>query len=648
MTVSAGSTLPSHASLEWLTQCRQPHSFAIASNGLVCAYVLESLTTPRGESAQATLWVADLACRTVRQWFGAGAHVALPSWSPRGDGLAWVDGASRSSRLCIADAQDRTPRSFDLPPGRVEWLQWAADAQSLLLLVAEPGCYDGSGVVPGADDEDPRIQRPVAAWRRLWRIDAATGALTRINHDGFSVLEAAWNGEGPVAAVVASDPGGSGWYHSALACIDPRGAPTRLLIRPSRWYFEGLTMAPSGLQVAVLEGYCSDAGLLNGHARVVELSNGRVLSPWPGLTTLSAIQFIDDHTLGWTASEGTGSAAGTARLDGSIDCWWSGREHLGGSIDKPQVSWLADGAAFVSARQAFGAAPELVIGRREALDVITLHNQRWADATPAAHVEQLSWHGRDGLRIDGMLMRPDAIGEQACIVLVHGGPTWAWGQFHADTWPNALALVQAGFAVLLPNPRGSNGRGAEFAEAVIDDIGGEDLHDILGGVEHVAARGLIDRSRVGIAGLSYGGFMAAWAPTQTEVFRAAVAVSIVADWPSCILTSDAHDQSLVFLSGDPFGPDSRHRQRSPVSLPQRRPTPTLIVMGADDRCTPASQGEELYRKLVREGVVAELITYPREGHGLAETDHVVDAHRRLVSWFRRHLMEDLPDEHRHR
>ncbi len=95
------------------------------------------------------------------------------------------------------------------------------------------------------------------------------------------------------------------------------------------------------------------------------------------------------------------------------------------------------------------------------------------------------------------------------IVCVHGGPTWNWGAFFSDSEPNAVLLASAGYACLLPNPRGSIGRGHAFAQAVIGDSGGVDFRDVMSGIDalHRRRRSPIP-DRLGISGLSYGGFMA--------------------------------------------------------------------------------------------------------------------------------------------
>jgi dipeptidyl aminopeptidase/acylaminoacyl peptidase len=108
-------------------------------------------------------------------------------------------------------------------------------------------------------------------------------------------------------------------------------------------------------------------------------------------------------------------------------------------------------------------------------------------------------------------------------------------------------LVSRGYAVLLPNPRGSSGRGQEFAAAVVGDMGGADTHDYLSGIDAMIERGIADPARIGTMGVSYGGFMSAWLVTQDQRFKAAVAGSPVTEWYSFTFTTNIPRWGLWFL-----------------------------------------------------------------------------------------------------
>jgi dipeptidyl aminopeptidase/acylaminoacyl peptidase len=131
--------------------------------------------------------------------------------------------------------------------------------------------------------------------------------------------------------------------------------------------------------------------------------------------------------------------------------------------------------------------------------------------------------------------------------------------------------------------------------------------------------------------------MAAWAPTRTDRFRAAVAMSVVADNASFFATSEVWGYLRIILGGDPHERPDVYADRSPVTHAGRSPTPTLVLQGERDRCTPVGQGEELFGALVAAGVETELVIYPREGHVNVERAHALDAIRRTQAWFDRCL-----------
>src|SRR5690606_28306812 len=101
----------------------------------------------------------------------------------------------------------------------------------------------------------------------------------------------------------------------------------------------------------------------------------------------------------------------------------------------------------------------------------------------------------------------------------HGGPVWQRRPSWLGRWGlSILMLLKRGYAVFFPNPRGSAGRGVEFARRVVGDMAGADTHDFLSGLDHLIERGIADSGRLGVTGVSYGGFMSAWLITQDSRF----------------------------------------------------------------------------------------------------------------------------------
>ncbi len=197
-----------------------------------------------------------------------------------------------------------------------------------------------------------------------------------------------------------------------------------------------------------------------------------------------------------------------------------------------------------------------------------------------------------------------------------------------------------GMAVFLPNPRGSTGWGLDFAESNIGDMGGKDWEDIRLGIAHCVERGIADQDRLGIAGWSYGGFMTAWAVTQTDMFKAALMGAGISDWRSFHAKTSLSEWDVMYYGdADPWEADGPFQRFSPINYVKRVRTPTLIVHGEEDLDVPVEQGYMFHRALRDLGVETQLVVYPREPHGFQEKNHQLDLGRRISEWFARYLVQ---------
>jgi dipeptidyl aminopeptidase/acylaminoacyl peptidase len=250
--------------------------------------------------------------------------------------------------------------------------------------------------------------------------------------------------------------------------------------------------------------------------------------------------------------------------------------------------------------------------------------------------ETVRYPSFDGREIEGALLKPAgwAAGQRLpLVVLVHGGPTGRWRD-RFESWGQLLAA--RGFLVLYPNPRGSTGYGHAFVESNRADWGGGDFKDVMAGVDLLVKRGLADPERLGIGGWSYGGYLSAWAITQTRRFKAAVIGAGLSDLASEFGTEDgpAYDE---WFYGLPYEHLDRFQKSSPITHVKSARTPSLILQGENDVTDPVGQSQQLYRALKHYGVPAELVLYPREGHGLREEKHLLDRLNRIVAWYEKYL-----------
>ncbi len=628
---------------ELLMGLRRPEEVVVSADGAQIAFSVGSSFTRPGEPGNGRIWTAtpDGGAREATR--GPGVD-ALPRWSPDGRTLAFASDRDHNGWMSVyllgLDPVEATP--VGEIPGSVEDIIWSPAADSLLVLAADLGS-DRAGAQTAtkisekdAPPADPQVIRPQQFWRRLFRVDLASGETSEVGPPDVNVWEFDWRGDSAIA-VVSDEPSESAWYRASLAILDldSRSAET---LQSTSWQIAVPRLSPDGGRVAFIEGFCSDRGILAGTTNVLEIGSGATRELAPELD-VSWLQWRDDSTLWYAGWRGASSMCGSVSLDGAVEELWGGEASLGHRY-QPRISASGDGGLLVAAKEAPGEPPEaftLAVDRAaEGWQPVSTLNAELA-ATDVAPWESYSWKAHDGLEIEGLLARPETGGgELPLVVLVHGGPTASWSYAFTNHQHPQL-LVDAGYAVLMPNPRGSAGRGQEFARMNLGDLGGEDLQDILAGVDALVAEGIIDGEKVGITGGSYGGFMSAWAITQTDRFAAAIPMSCSSNWLSFHNTTNIGRFDELFLDADPYDATGSYFTRSPIVHARNVRTPTLIIHGALDLCTPVGQAQELYQALAEARVEVELVIYPREGHGTQEWDHQVDLRDRVVGWFDRHL-----------
>jgi dipeptidyl aminopeptidase/acylaminoacyl peptidase len=573
-------------------------------------------------------------------------HDAGPRWSPDGSRLTFLSDRREKGRMQLFSlAADGLGEAEALPEieGTIEEHAWSPGGSRILVrtagMHADGAGADGSGAlesdrdlpdwVPAVDSWEDRL-----VWRRLWVMDVASGEVRILSREGLNVWEAEWCGDDAVVAVASEDPGESAWYDSPLVLIDVATGADRVVATSDVQF--GLPVGSlDGTRVAAVEAPCSDRQLVSGRAVVIDVA-----------TDARREIEIEDADITWLGWRGNGGLAYTAlrrgdTVFGLIDPatgerteTWSTTESVGSWA--PYAAILGeDGFAFV--RQGFDRPAEVAVVEGEADRTIASFRHEGHDHSRdlVGRAERVTWTAPDGLDIDGYLLAPAGDGPHPLILYVHGGPVWSYAEWFPR--PYLTWLVSRGFAILMPNPRGSTGRGRSFLEAVIGDMGGGDAGDDLAGLDALVERGIADPERIAVTGGSYGGYMSCWLPVVDQRFKAAVAMSPVTDFYSEHWNSNIGAWDAWFLGGEPQDGTAQYQERSPVFLADRVRTPTLLTAGTEDRCTPPGQAIEFYRALRANGVPSEVVIYPGEGHGVRKLPAFLDLVTRSTAWFERFI-----------
>lgn len=251
-------------------------------------------------------------------------------------------------------------------------------------------------------------------------------------------------------------------------------------------------------------------------------------------------------------------------------------------------------------------------------------------------LDELSVATRDGEEVHGWVLTPiDQEEPHPVLLVIHGGPFTQWGVSFFD---EAQVYVEAGYAVVMCNPRGSAGYGEEHGRAIRQRMGTVDFTDVIDFLDGALARHpMLDPARVGIMGGSYGGYLTAWTIANDHRFAAAIVERGYLDPEGFVGTSDIGS----FFTDEYTGTDpQRMRGQSPQALVGQVTTPTLVIHSEDDLRCPLAQGERYYAALKRNGIETELLVFPGENHELSRSGrprHRLQRFEAVLDWWARYL-----------
>ena len=679
--------------LDSLDRVRTPTFAAISPDGNTVAWTLHTdhgselhLTpiAPAGSTAPDRILSPDTIADATRSKPGA-CTASHPAWSPDGSQLAFLSNCFDSDQNAISSGKLQPTaqqniffwtlatnliRQGSYLHGEVSSLQWSPDGKSIAFLYVEnatrrAGATDAmkpwSGVI-GQDIEAQTVSviqgldkgGNIAVSLFLPSIQRApTPHITQLH-----AYEFAWAPDSAhIVFVGAPAPGEDNWWLAKLYTVSmPAWYGDRAELDSPKLIFDpattpgslhGLQIAvprfsPDSKQIAFIGGIMSDQGSTGGDIYLIPTTGGDPKDITPNRPASPAyIAWLDDHDIG--ISEHFGGGSRIAALDLA-----TGKDVPGLDFTFPETIYADDDSMSVSLashstnialiRQSFARPPELWAGPSDNLRQITHLNDALKPAWGKA--ESIDYTS-DGLPIQGWLLYPagwtpnngDPAKKYPLIVSVHGGPSNAM----TPRWPGATYTAAPfsalGYFVFYPNPRGSFGQGERFTQANVKDFGYGDMRDILAGLDLIEKRFPIDRSREGITGWSYGGFMTMFAVTQTTRFRAAVAGAGVANWQSYYGENSIDQWMLPFFGASVYDDPAVYARSSPINFIKNVKTPTLLLVGDRDGECPAPQSFEFWHALRAVGVPAQLVVYPGEGHHFVDPQHQRDLLRRTIGWF---------------
>lgn len=626
-------TAPNPLTFDGLLQLKHIDDAQISPSGSEIAYVVAAASLDVGEQAPAsTIWIVPAAGGEPRQITRSSGSDDLPRWSPDGGSLAFrSDRLRRGTGQIYVLARDLSePIMLASFASGVSDFAWSPDGRTIAAVVVDPTRERDDGADEILYEDEPRFAR-------LWLIDVGSRDVTQFTHGTEHVWEFCWSPDSSaIAAITSATPHRWGWYRSRLSRIDVASGEVTALHVPERQIARP-AWSPAGAWIALTTSTWSDPGMTGGDILLVS-DDGRQTRRLAGNDARSHLTVhwdADGRSLLTAAIERGAASICQVTLDGSTETLWCEER----SLNSYGVTASVDASVVTAVMAAFNEPPEVWVGRAgSGVDwrQLTKHNGGLAGRIPG-RLETRYWSAPDGEQIQGLLIRPIGVPEGVMVPLVtmiHGGPTATSGYAFPERGTAAWIpeLLRRGVAVLLPNARGSAGWGLRFAEANQRDMGGADLQDILAGVDDCVRSGIADPDRLGVCGWSYGGYLTAWAVTQTGRFKAAIAGASITNWVSFHGTSDIPAFDEFFYHADPYDPDGPYARFSPILAAGRVTTPTLFLHGERDLICPVDQAKEMFRALRDRGVSTQCVIYPREGHPIRETAHRRDMFNRGIEW----------------
>jgi dipeptidyl aminopeptidase/acylaminoacyl peptidase len=566
-----------------------------------------------------------------------------PRWSPDGRWLAFLRGEDGPPQVWLLPTTGGEARALTELPLGVGELSWSPDSSRVAVTAPE--------VPEQAQPHDPvvvtRLVSKADGMGRLGPmtvhahvIDAETRAMTRLTSGYLVGRDVGWAPDGDRLVLVTA-------LHETrdldavthLFEIDAEGGELRQL---TRWSGSAgaCTWSPDGSTV-VFAG--SAEPLESGHTRLwrVPAAGGvpeqvlpdldrNVMVGGPGYPGARPRVTADGEVVFCLRDRGAVHLVAAPLSGGEARTLVGGEVVVSGASHDPLVCLVADRRS----------TADLHVVRPEGTKPLTRTNAVFFDEVAVAEPQPRTFRAPDGLEVHGWLTGVRGDGPQPLLLDIHGGPHNAWGPSFDPVHAYHQLLAAQGWAVLTPNPRGSDGYGEKFWRAARGAWGLADGHDYLSAVDALVADGTADPDQVAVTGYSYGGYMTCWLTTVTDRFAAAAPGGVVTDLVSFAGTADVaglldRAEYGALAAEDP----ELLRRMSPLTHVGRVRTPTLVLQGAaDDRC-PVGQAEQWFTALRTLGREVEMVLYPEGSHLFilsGRPSHRADWNARIVEWVIRH------------
>jgi len=638
----------------------------ISADGAWVAYTVETASV-KDDKSHTRVWIVptesgDAVAMTVED--ETSTH---PRWSPDGKWLAFLSGRNDGkTQVYLLNRQGGEAEKITDTVQDVEDVEWAPDSKRLVVVLRDPKPEEIEEAKEKEKDDGDKAEpkksktpRPIVVDRyefktdevgyldrrrtHLYVFEIGTKKMTQVTSGDFDDEAPAWSPDGKWLAfsskrtmpdpdrnydrnifVVAADNTDKG-AHPTQVTTNPGSDASPTWSPDGNWIAYVTQLDPKLLEYSTKHLAVSPAA--GGEAKILTKAFDRMSSDPRFSPDGKSIYFIADD-------EGTQNLCQVPVGGGEVTRPIAGRLMLysytvakNGAVaalittpERPQeIFFLGAG----------GGEPKRITHTNDALMT------QLKLTTP----EYVKFKSKDGTMVGGFLYKPlDYVPgkKYPAILRPHGGPVWS---YYAEFTHLAQLFAANGYVVLYPNPRGSTGRGQDYAKAIFADWGNKDFQDDMAMVDYAIAQGLVDPDKLGVGGWSYGGISTDFIITQTTRFKAAISGAGSTKFDSMY----GHDQYILDYETELGRPWEKRAVWDHVSMYWKVAnvtTPTLFMGGDVDWNVPILGGEQMYQSLKSLGKETELVVYPGEYHEFKTPTHIKDRMERYLAWYAHYVKAD--------
>jgi dipeptidyl aminopeptidase/acylaminoacyl peptidase len=579
-----------------------------------------------------------------------------PRWSPSGDRLAFTanEGAGKDAKpqIFVLSMNGGEARKISDAPNGIEQFAWRPDGKQIAYVTSDEP--ENKKEIEKHNDafevgDNDYLATEAALPSHIWLVSADGGKARRLTSGPWSLPKSAppsspaspisWSPDGQWLLFTRQEHPHQGDADlTTLQVLNVESGEIRKLSKREKFESFGV-FSPDGSRVAYW--YPRDGDPNNENEIFVTATSGG-----DGTDITRAI----DHDLLRVLWMPDGNSLLVGGNDGTQVSMWLQPLH-GGAKKLPlgdiSPSWLFWIDAFVGKKGeiAFtGSTPtrptELyyMASPSETPKRLTDFNHEFG-AFDLGKVERISWNGPETFQEDGVLVYPPDFQKgrkYPLVLIIHGGPQAASTTAFAFL-PQLMATH--GYLVFSPNYRGSDNLGNAYQRAIWNDAGDGPGRDVMAGIEAVKKSGMVDESKIGVTGWSYGGYMTSWLIGHYQIWKAAMAGAPVTDMYDEYNLSDGNVSGRYGFRGSPYVGDNLkdYRAQSPIAYAEHMKTPTLIMHDTGDARVTVTQGYALYHALKDNGVPVKFIAFPIPGHAPGDPVRRLEMYRRWVEWMDRYL-----------